>query len=181
MNNKQKPWDESVRVPFLLRYPAAFGRAGRTQQAPIDIPDIMPSVLGLCGLQKCPRPCRGTTFLAICTAARIHLTGWLSCSARIHSVSGGPARAAVHFAVCERSATCVRSLEGPWLLYDNEADPYQQDNVLGEPQYDAAWRELEAMLQAQLASRGDEFLPGPAYLERWGYPVGARGTVAYTN
>ena len=53
--------------------------------------------------------------------------------------------------------------------------------MLGEPQYDAAWRELEAMLQAQLASRGDEFLPGPAYLEHWGYPVGARGTVAYTN
>ena len=44
-----------------------------------------------------------------------------------------------------------------------------------------AWRELEAMLQAQLTSRGDEFLPGPAYLERWGYPVGARGTVVYTN
>ena len=75
----------------------------------------------------------------------------------------------------------MRSLEGPWLLYDNEADPYQQNNVLGEPQYDAAWRELEVMLQAQLASRGDEFLPGPAYLECWGYPVGARGTVAYTN
>ena len=39
----------------------------------------------------------------------------------------------------------MRSLEGPWLLYDNEADPYQQNNVLGEPQYDAAWRERAAV------------------------------------
>ena len=66
-------------------------------------------------------------------------------------------------------------------VYDNEADLYDEDNVLSEPQYDAAWRELETMLQARAASRGDEFLPGQAISNNRGYPVGTRGTVAYTN
>ena len=28
MTRKQKPWEESIRVPFLLRYPARYGRRG---------------------------------------------------------------------------------------------------------------------------------------------------------
>ena len=46
MNNKQKPWEESVSVPFLLRYPDKFGYKGKTLKAPIDIPDILPTLLG---------------------------------------------------------------------------------------------------------------------------------------
>ena len=181
MNHKQKPWDESVRVPFLLRYPAAFGRAGRTLEAPIDIPDIMPSVLGLCGLEV-PETVQGHDFSGYMHGGEDPSDGvaFLQCPHPFGQWWPGAGGRSFRGLRTERY-TYVRSLEGPWLLYDNEADPYQQNNVLGEPQYDAAWRELEAMLQAQLASRGDEFLPGPAYLERWGYPVGARGTVAYTN
>ena len=181
MNNKQKPWDESVRVPFLLRYPAAFGRAGRTLEAPIDIPDIMPTVLGLCGLEV-PETVQGHDFSGYMHGGEDPSDGvaFLQCPHPFGQWWPGAGGRSFRGLRTERY-TYVRSLEGPWLLYDNEADPYQQNNVLGESQYDAAWRELEAMLQAQLASRGDEFLPGPAYLERWGYPVGARGTVAYTN
>ncbi|SVD04047.1 uncharacterized protein METZ01_LOCUS356901, partial [marine metagenome] len=77
--------------------------------------------------------------------------------------------------------TYVRALEGPWLLYDNTVDPYQMRNVLGESQYEDARLALDAELQRRLAMLDDEFLPGPVYLERWGYHVGARGTVAYTG
>jgi hypothetical protein len=31
--------------------------------------------------------------------------------------------------------TYVRALAGPWLLFDNLADPYQMDNLIGEPEY----------------------------------------------
>ena len=34
--NKQQPWDESIRVPFLLRYPALLGTTGRTIDLPIN-------------------------------------------------------------------------------------------------------------------------------------------------
>jgi len=47
---KQWPYEESIRVPFLLRYPAELGNEGREVDAPIDAPDIMPTLLGLCGV-----------------------------------------------------------------------------------------------------------------------------------
>ena len=47
---KQKPWDESIRVPFLLRYPAKYGRAARKTKAFLNAHDILPTLLGVCGL-----------------------------------------------------------------------------------------------------------------------------------
>jgi arylsulfatase A-like enzyme len=49
-HHKQRPWDESIRVPFLLRYPGLEGWQQRPVDALLDAPDIMPTLLGLCGL-----------------------------------------------------------------------------------------------------------------------------------
>jgi len=58
---KQRPWDESIRVPFLLRYPSATGGKGRTIDMPINAPDIMPTLLGLSGIEI-PDTVEGTDF-----------------------------------------------------------------------------------------------------------------------
>ncbi|MCK4513729.1 MAG: sulfatase, partial [Spirochaetaceae bacterium] len=47
---KQRPWDESIRVPFLLKYPGLSGWRPRETDALIDAPDIVPTLLGLCGI-----------------------------------------------------------------------------------------------------------------------------------
>ena len=39
---KEQPWDESILVPFLLRYPAKLGRGARTIPMAINTPDIPP-------------------------------------------------------------------------------------------------------------------------------------------
>ncbi|MCS5608950.1 MAG: sulfatase, partial [Candidatus Poribacteria bacterium] len=45
---KQKPWEESIRIPFLLRYPALFGLEGQqVPEAMIGMQDMMPTLLGL--------------------------------------------------------------------------------------------------------------------------------------
>ena len=48
LETKLFPWDESIRVPFLLRWPQLHGQTGRELPVPIDAPDIMPTLLGLC-------------------------------------------------------------------------------------------------------------------------------------
>ncbi|MBN1876405.1 MAG: sulfatase, partial [Anaerolineae bacterium] len=54
--NKQRPWDESILVPLLLRfpkgmhYPAARNRDTHQIDTPINSPDLMPTLLGLVGL-----------------------------------------------------------------------------------------------------------------------------------
>ena len=47
-----------------------------------------------------------------------------------------------------RRHTYVRTLDGPWLLYDNDDDPYQMNNLVGKPEYAALQAELETILDA---------------------------------
>ena len=77
--------------------------------------------------------------------------------------------------------TYARSLQGPWLLYDNEADPYQMENLVDSPDAADLLEELDQRLNARLALMGDEFLTGDDYLQLWGYEVDEKGTVPYGN
>ena len=75
--------------------------------------------------------------------------------------------------------TYVRDLAGPWLLFDNETDPYQQTNLVGQPAHAALQADLDAWLQRKLRANGDAFRRGPEYIAQWGYTVDANGTVKY--
>ncbi len=177
---KQRPWDESIRVPFLLRYPRRFGWQAIETDALIDAPDVMPTLLGLCGL-PIPGTVEGKDFSNCplggkdpsCGAAVItcvHPFGeWT------HQNGGVEYRG-----LRTNEHTYVRSLESAWLLYDNAKDPFQMNNLAGRPEYAALEKELEAMLRARLTDNRDEFLPGMDYIRKWGYKVGSTGTVPYT-
>jgi hypothetical protein len=74
----------------------------------------------------------------------------------------------------------VRSLEGPWLLFDHERDPYEQDNLINRPEHAALQATLDRQLNEKLAQQQDDFRPAADYIARWGYKVDARGTVPYS-
>ena len=61
MHKKQKPYDESTRVPFLIRLPASLTTKSRKLDALINSEDIMPTLLGLCGLPL-PKTVEGLDF-----------------------------------------------------------------------------------------------------------------------
>jgi hypothetical protein len=77
--------------------------------------------------------------------------------------------------------TYARDLKGPWLLFDNEKDPYQLDNLVGKAEHAALQAEMEGVLRRKLRETGDEFLPARSYIEKWGYRVDATGTIPYTK
>ena len=77
--------------------------------------------------------------------------------------------------------TYARTRRGPWLLYDNEADPYQVDNLIGGVEFATLQAELDAQLQRKLRAMGDEFLAGAEYMRRWGYPMDDSGAVPYAD
>ncbi len=181
MQRKQKPWDESVRVPFLLRYPAALGKAGKTIDMPISTPDIMPTLLGLSGL-KSPDTVEGRDYSGVLagTVQPDNEASLIMCPSPFGEwirARGGKEYRGVR----TRRYTFVRDLKGPWLLYDNQADPYQMKNLVNDPAHAAVQKKLDALLTAKLKAANDEFLPGGAYIKKWGYKVDARGTVPYTT
>ncbi len=166
---KQKPWDESVRIPFLLRYPAVHGKSGRTIDMPINTPDIMPTLLGLSGIAV-PESVEGRDFSGVIkgTQQPDNDAALIMCPVPFHQWNyqqGGREYRGVR----TRRYTYVRDLKGPWLLYDNKADPYQLKNLCNDPKYANIQQELETILSRKLKETNDKFLPGPEYMAKWNY------------
>ena len=172
---KQRPWDESIRIPFLLRYPAAGGPEGSAVRAPINTPDILPTLLSLAGIEI-PETVEGEDL------SRLVLNNGLDedRSALFMNVSpfDSPNRPAFRGIRTSRY-TYVRHPEGPWLLYDNQADPFQMHNLVGKDDFAALQKKLEDLLQDKLRQTGDEFHPKEHYLEEWGYAVDSGGAIPY--
>ncbi|MHA7987624.1 sulfatase family protein [Rathayibacter sp. CAU 1779] len=153
---KGLPWDESLRIPLLIRYPRRCGADGVEHPDPIDLPDLMPTLLDLADLPIPPEVSGTSAF----TAER-----------RGSSFIGMPvpilwARAygiGEYRGIRTTEHTYVRSRSGPWLLYDNINDPFQSRNLVEDPRLDALRHDLDMQLRRWLDVLDDEFLPGDTY------------------
>jgi arylsulfatase A-like enzyme len=162
LTTKLHPWDESIRVPFLVRYPAKLGRKGRRIRTPFDSPDIMPTLLRLAELAVPDsvqgrdgfQPPKGEPGALISLPVPItEARRWGFAEYR---------------GVRTERYTYVRSIHGPWLLYDNQTDPYQMHNLCNKPEQKALQQRLDRMLGARLREVHDEFLPAAEYIKRAG-------------
>lgn len=178
---KQQPYDESIRVPLILHWPGGFGTGASEPDALINSEDIMPTLLGLCHL-PIPQTVEGLDF-----SGYLHGGSDPSDGAALISqiapfgqwerrVGGREFRG-----VRTRRYTYVRDLKGPWLFFDNQTDPYQMNNLAGDPAQAGVRAELDATLTRKLKAASDQFLPAEAYIRQWGYHVDANGTVPYRN
>jgi len=167
LTTKLYPWDESIRVPFLLRYPRKLGVRGRRIRAPLNSPDIFPTLAGLCGIPR-PAPVEGTDWSSA--------LGGREPSGRDGTLLtlAVPITEARRYGIAEYRGlrtprhTYVRSIRGPWLLYDNDGDPYQMHNLCNRSEARALQRALDRALDAELKRRHDDFLPASRYIERDG-------------
>ncbi|MFC5824608.1 sulfatase-like hydrolase/transferase [Nonomuraea insulae] len=156
---KLSPWEESIRVPLLVRHRGTL--APRRSPALFNSPDLMPTLLGLAGLpipdsvqgaDLSRNPAPSTAFLSVPAAfSSLRWTGFSE-----------------YRGVRDGRYTYVRSAQGPWLLYDNVADPYQMDNRCGDPALADVRTRMEAELDRWLDHLGDDFLPGDVHLRRDG-------------
>ncbi len=180
-HDKQRPWDESIRVPFLVHWPAGLGTGGRRVDAPIDCPDVLPTLLGLCGLDV-PETMEGVDYADCLRGGADPSDGvaLITCPHPFGNFNRIQHGGREYRAIRTPRHTYVRTLDGPWLLYDNEADPYQLRNRADDPAMAGVQAELDATLQARLDAVGDEFLPGDEYVRRWGYELSDRGTPDWT-
>ena len=177
---KQKPFDESARVPMLIRWPEKLGAQSRELDAPINSEDVMPTLLGLAGV-PIPKSVEGIDYSGYVSGGANPGDGAtvLTCVApfgEFERRNGGKEYRGIR----TTRYTFVRDLNGPWLLFDNETDPHQMHNLIDDPAHAALRSELDAQLQRKLRANGDEFLPGGDYIAKWGWKVDARGTVPYT-
>ena len=181
MLRKQKPYDESVCVPLLVRWPAGIGREPRKLDATFNSEDLMPTLLGLAGVEV-PSSVEGVDYSGYLRGGRnpgddgtilTCVSPFGEFARRLGGKEYRGLRTTRH--------TYVRDLQGPWLLFDNVQDPFQIDNLVGRPEAAALQATLDRRLKEKLKKQGDEFLAGHIYVARWGYKLDANGKVPYTR
>jgi len=165
---KQLAWDEAAKVPFLIRYPNIGENAGKETFTPLTTPDILPTILGLCDIDipKCiegedissvvrnpekPKD-RAALFMSVYPFAITPFTEYR--------------------AIKTIKYTYVKTPDKAIMLFDNIADPYQMDNLIGKPYLRKVQNKMDILLERKLKAIGDEdFKPGQFYLEKWGIDI----------
>ncbi len=162
--NKQQPYEESIRVPLVMRWPGRLP-AGEVRDTLISVADYAPTFLGLLG-RPVPETMNGLDLSDVLLGG----SQWEPASAFINNyVSFDQARAYQPWrGVRTRHHTYARWLQGGALLFDNERDPYQMRNLMAEPGHEALAAELEGELQGWLARLGDDFTTGEEHLRQLG-------------
>jgi arylsulfatase A-like enzyme len=173
---KQVPWAESVKVPFLLRYPARYGNNKIVVDASINTPDILPTLLSLAGLPV-PDAIEGENMTEAIDNEEVAGDK----AALIMNVSPFAGKADEYRGIYTSRYAYVKTLEGPWLLFDHKKDPLQMDNLVGKPGYEQLQKELELVLQRELRKVGDEFMPRQYYIDKWGYKLTEGGYIDYSK
>jgi arylsulfatase A-like enzyme len=167
LSTKHVPWDESIRIPFLLRYPQKLGTKGKRIRTVLNTPDIFPTLAALAGLRT-PGGVQGTDYSKLCQGAAPARD---SAAFLQFPVSYGAARSegiAEYRGLRTEQHTYVRSIRGPWLLYDNQADPFQMHNLCGRSEHKDLQARLDRALDARLKTLHDDFLPAAEYISRAG-------------
>ena len=191
---KQRPWEESIRVPLLLRYPKRFGREGARPPAFINTPDILPTLLGLCDIgipdsidgsdysnylsnfvETPPSP--GDELAKVEPPAKSALLACQTPFGQFTRKVGGREYRGIRTS----RYTYVRDLNGPWLLYDNDSDPYQLNNLIQDASHRGLIEALDSELSRKLIQHDDALVPGIELLEKFGYAddVDETGTMPF--
>ena len=163
---KQLAWDEAARVPFLISYPAIGKHKGKVVNAPLTTPDILPSLLGLTNIEI-PKDIEGENLSELIKNPDPNADR----AALIMNVApfGSNFKDEPYRAIRTKQYTYAVTPEGPSMFYDNIKDPFQQNNLLGQPQLQDIQNDLDAKLQQQLKNIGDEVRPRAYYMKKWNY------------
>lgn len=173
---KQVPWSESVKIPFLLSYPALFGKRKIEIDAPINVTDVLPTLLSLAGLSV-PKNIDGENM----ADAIKHPGKKSNKAALVMNVSPFAGKGEEYRGIYTSRYAYVKSLKGPWFLFDHKVDPLQMNNLINDPGHKQVQNKMESLLQKELAKAGDKFMPRNYYIDKWGYRIKKSGEIDYSE
>ena len=164
-HRSELPYEESSRVPLVIRAPGKLP-SGVTTKVLTGLVDLTPTLLDLLG-HPVPPDMEGASVLpAVMERAEPPRSVLQSIPVPFDGVEGLNMS---WRAIRTDRFTYARWENGSgWLLYDNETDPYQLRNLIGDDSATRLSIELEDELKRQLERHGDEFFPWRELLLRSG-------------
>ena len=178
---KQRINAESAMIPFIIKYPELLGETGKNSDFLINTLDILPTMMGMAGLEV-PEIFDGENITDIILGKKqdTREAALVSCIQPFGQWprSGGGRE---FRGIITKKYTYARDLEGEWLLFDNDNDPYQMNNLVNDSSLKNVRQNLDKLLSTELSRLEDEFLSGPEYLEKCNIEVDETGTVPYKH
>jgi len=170
LQGKNVPFEESINVPFIMRYPKKI-KAGQKTDVLLNTVDVMPTLLGLCGA-PIPKVVQGTDLSPVLLGKG----GRKPEAVLLQKIAGVPGRKAAGpwRGVRTDRYTYARFSDKGYVLFDNEKDPYQMNNLIDKPEAKELQDKMEALLQKMLKKAGDKFEAQDVYLTRMKGRVGKR-------
>lgn len=163
-------YDEAARVPFVVRYPKKV-KPGTVTDACLNTVDIMPTLLGLCGLgSKTPKEVEGMDLSHLAMgkkgaepeAALLMNTG--ACAAWEDGHEWRALRDKRFTYAVYRGGDKQPRKE---MLFDNVADPYQMKNLIDDPEHAKTAERFRESLKARMAKLNDTFPASNFYRDNW--------------
>jgi arylsulfatase A-like enzyme len=154
MASKQMPYEEAISIPFIVQFPGRVPRGRRTDVllGPID---FMPTLLGLAGI-TCPEV-DGMDLSGAVTRRQGAERDALLIMKLVHGGNPWMCNGITPWrGVRTKRYTYARLNDrGPWILFDNQKDPYQMNNLINEPAYAQVRRNLDDQTNKLLREADD--------------------------
>jgi len=148
VGNKLLMYEESIRVPFIVRYPDVV-RSGQVSDALISSLDVMPTILDFAGL-PIPQGLEGKSLKPLLTGKATHLRD------EVFSEACGIAGLGIgHRMVRTPDWKYMLSDANEEGLFDLRADPYEMNNLVKDPNARPQLDRLRKSLAAWMDRIGD--------------------------
>ncbi|MFH0964286.1 MAG: sulfatase [Planctomycetota bacterium] len=164
---KQQPWEESIRVPLVIRAPGRLASGLKTRVL-TGMVDLMPTLLDLLG-RASPEGLDGSSVApAVLGQAPARRSLLVGIPVPVDSVTEEGVDRGWRGVRTEQHTYARWEDRSPWVLYDNAADPYQLRNLVELPRAEDLRKRMDEELDRLLARCGDGSLTWQEELARCG-------------
>jgi arylsulfatase A-like enzyme len=165
-------YDEAARIPFLLLWKGKI-KPVRTDVC-MNTVDIMPTILDLCGLgSEIPKEVEGVSLANAAFGKKCpnepEVAFLMNTGACAAWENGHEWRAVRNkkFTYAVFKGGGRRNLPRKELLFDNENDPLQMNNLIADEAYESVKKHLSRIMQDKMAEINDTFADCTWYRENW--------------
>jgi len=153
--DKRFIYEESLRTPFVIRYPGVTKPGTTIPQLMVNI-DWAPTILDMAGVPA-PAEMQGASFLHLLKG---DTKSWRKAAYYHYYEFPQPHHVYPHFGIRTEKYTLVRFYDqtNTWELYDLQKDPQEMHNLYGQ----AAYKQVTADLKQQLRQLIREYKDGEA-------------------
>ncbi|MEC5143842.1 sulfatase [Chitinophaga sp. 212800010-3] len=153
--DKRFIYEESLRTPFIIKYPGVTKPGTTANQLMLNI-DWAPTMLDIAGV-KAPAEIQGTSFLPLLKQNQKNVS-WRKEAYYHYYEFPEPHHVYPHFGIRTEQYTLVRFYgeSNSWELYDLKKDPHEVDNLYGRKGYEKLTATLKEHLKKLMQQYKDQ-------------------------